>query len=41
VIEEGGLFDGTCKMDKGGEEAAKKVTPLRENETEGEKIVDL
>ena len=41
VIEEGGLFDGTCKMDKGAEAAAKKVTPIREKGAEGEKIVDL
>jgi cytoskeletal protein CcmA (bactofilin family) len=41
VIEEGGLFDGTCKMDKGAEAAAKKVIRIWENETEGEKIVDL
>ncbi len=41
VIEEGGLFDGTCKMDKGAEAAAKKVTPIREKEAKGEKIVDL
>ncbi len=33
VIEEGGLFDGTCKMEKGGEAAAKKVTPIKEKET--------
>ena len=41
VIEEGGLFDGTCKMDKGAESAAKKVICMRENEAVGEKIVDL
>ncbi|MFB0507548.1 MAG: polymer-forming cytoskeletal protein [Thermodesulfobacteriota bacterium] len=41
VIEEGGIFDGTCKMDKGVEEAAKKVTPFKEREAEGEKAVDL
>ena len=41
VIEEGGLFDGTCKMDKEAEAAAKKVTPIREKGAEGEKIVDL
>lgn len=41
VIEEGGLFDGTCKMEKGAESAAKKVTRIRENEAEREKIVDL
>ena len=40
VIEEGGLFDGTCKMEK-GVEAAKKVPPIKEKEAEGEKFVDL
>jgi cytoskeletal protein CcmA (bactofilin family) len=33
VIEEGGLFDGTCKMGKGVEAAPKKVTPIKEKET--------
>jgi cytoskeletal protein CcmA (bactofilin family) len=32
VIEEGGVFDGMCKMDRGAEAAAKKVTPLKEIE---------
>ena len=32
VIEEGGLFDGTCKMEKGVETAAKKITPIKEKE---------
>ena len=41
VIEEGGLFDGTCKMDQGAESTAKKVIRMRENEAVGEKIVDL
>jgi cytoskeletal protein CcmA (bactofilin family) len=41
VIEEGGVFDGTCKMDKGAEEAVKKVTSFKERETEEEKAVDL
>jgi cytoskeletal protein CcmA (bactofilin family) len=33
VIQEGGLFDGTCKMGKGVEVAPKKVTPIKEKET--------
>jgi len=33
VIEEGGVFDGTCKMEK-GVEAKKKVTPIKEKEAE-------
>jgi cytoskeletal protein CcmA (bactofilin family) len=41
VINEGGVFDGTCKMDEGAEEAAKKVTPLKEREAEVQKAVDL
>jgi cytoskeletal protein CcmA (bactofilin family) len=41
VIKEGGVFDGTCKMDEGAEEAAKKVTPLKEREAEGQQAVDL
>jgi cytoskeletal protein CcmA (bactofilin family) len=41
VIKEGGVFDGNCKMDKGAEEAAKKVTPLKEMEAEGQKAIDL
>jgi cytoskeletal protein CcmA (bactofilin family) len=41
VIKEGGVFDGTCKMDEGAEEAAKKVTPLKEREAEVQKAVDL
>jgi cytoskeletal protein CcmA (bactofilin family) len=36
VIEEGGLFDGTCKMQKGVEAAPKKVTPIKEKEIEEE-----
>jgi hypothetical protein len=32
VIEEGGLFDGTCKMEKGVEATPKKVTPIKETE---------
>ncbi len=30
VIEEGGLFEGTCRMSKGVEVAPEKVTPTRE-----------
>jgi len=41
VIDEGGVFDGTCKMDKEIEEAAKKVTPFKEREVGEEKIVDF
>jgi len=41
VIKEGGVFDGTCKMDEGTEEAAKKVTSLKEREAEVQKAVDL
>ncbi len=40
VIKEGGIFDGTCKMDKGAEEAAQKVIPIKE-EAEERKAVDL
>lgn len=40
VIDEGGVFDGTCKMEKGIEEATKKVTPFKEREAEEEKVVD-
>ena len=40
VIDEGGLFDGTCKMEK-EVEAKKKVTPLKEKEVEGEEVVDI
>ncbi len=35
VIEEGGLFDGTCKMEKGAETAAIKITPIKEKEPAG------
>lgn len=35
VIEEGGLFDGTCKMGKEAE-AKRKVTPIKEKEIEKE-----
>ena len=41
VIEEGGVFDGTSKMDKGVEAAAKKVTLIKEKEAGGQKAVDL
>jgi len=44
VIEEGGLFEGSCTMDRGLEvaaEVAEKVAPLKEKEPEGEEIVDL
>lgn len=41
VIKEGGVFDGTCKMEKGAEEAARTVTPLKEKEVERQKAVDL
>ena len=41
VVEEGGLFDGTCKMDKGAEATVEKVTPIMDKEATGEKIVDL
>jgi cytoskeletal protein CcmA (bactofilin family) len=37
VIEQGGLFDGTCKMEK-EVEAKKKVTPIKEKE---EKEIDV
>jgi len=30
VIEEGGLFEGACRMSKGVEVATEKVTPTRE-----------
>lgn len=38
VIEEGGLFDGTCKMGK-EVEAKRKVTPIKEKEVEEEEEV--
>lgn len=40
VIDEGGVFDGTCKMEKGIEEATKKVTSLKEREADEEKLID-
>lgn len=39
VIEEGGLFDGTCKMEKVAEAAPRKVTPFKEKEAEEESEV--
>jgi cytoskeletal protein CcmA (bactofilin family) len=41
VIEEGGLFDGTSNMDKGAEVEDRKVTPIKEKEAEGDRVVDL
>lgn len=41
VIEEGGLFEGSCKMGRGVEAAAEKVPPLKEKEAEEEKIIDF
>ena len=41
VIEEGGFFDGTCKMDEGAEAAVEKVTPIMDKDADGKKIVDL
>ncbi len=41
VIEEGGLFDGTSKMDKGAEVEDRKVTAIKEKEAEGDRVVDL
>lgn len=41
VIEEGGLFEGSCKMDKTAEISAEKVTPFKEKEPKEEKAVDL
>jgi len=35
VIEEGGVFEGSCKMQKGATAAQPKVTPIKEKETEG------
>jgi cytoskeletal protein CcmA (bactofilin family) len=41
VIEEGGLFEGNCKMDRGAEASSgEKVTPLKEKEAKEEKIID-
>ena len=37
VIEEGGFFDGTCKMDEGAEPAVEKVTPIMDKEANGDK----
>jgi cytoskeletal protein CcmA (bactofilin family) len=41
VIEQGGLFDGTCKMGKGTEGAEKKVTLIKEKEAAGETVLDF
>lgn len=41
VIQEGGLFNGSCKMERGAEAAPENVAPLKEKETKGEKIIDL
>jgi len=41
VIEEGGLFEGSCKMDETAKVSAEKVTPLMETEPKEEKAVDL
>ncbi len=40
VIEERGLFEGNCKMDRGAEAAADKVSPLKEKEAKGGKTID-
>ena len=45
VIQENGLFDGSCKMGRGEEAAVEKATQSesssKEKETDGNKIVDL
>ena len=41
VIEEGGLLEGSCKMDRGVEASAEKVTPPKEKEAKEEKTIDL
>ena len=41
VIEQGGLFDGTCKMGKGTEGAEKKVALIKEKEAAGETVLDF
>ena len=41
VIEEGGVFEGTCKMDRGTEAATKKVTPIKDEEAGKQKAADL
>lgn len=45
VIQENGLFDGSCKMGRGEEAAPEKGTRAesssKEKETDGNKIVDL
>jgi len=41
VIENGGGFDGSCKMDRGAEAAEKKVTSIKEKEVGEQKAVEL
>ena len=41
VIEEGGVFEGTCKMDRGVEAATKEVTPIKDEEAGKQKAADL
>lgn len=40
VIKEGGLFNGSCKMDSGVQRPEDKVIPLKEKEAKGKKILD-
>jgi len=40
VIEEGGLFDGTCKMGK-EVEAKRKVMSIKEKEVEEERVAEF
>jgi len=41
VIEQGGVFDGACKMDRVAEAAEKKVTSIKEKEAGVQKAVEL
>jgi cytoskeletal protein CcmA (bactofilin family) len=41
VIEQGGVFDGACKMDRVAEAAEKKVTSIKEKEVGVQKAVEL
>lgn len=41
VIEEGGVFEGTCKMDRGVEGESKKVTPIKDEEVGKQKAADF
>ena len=41
VIEQGGVFDGACKMDRVTEAAEKKVTSIKEKEAGDQKAVEL